>query len=50
MILKKSWLSHFGVLELYGQVSKKKYAQKEPPTQIETQNTENQITIVPSTT
>ena len=42
MILKKGWLSDLKILKICEQVNREEYIQQEPPTQIETQNIDNQ--------
>ena len=41
MILRKSWLSDFQMLDICGQIICEEYAQGKPSTRTETQNTEN---------
>ena len=49
MVLKKGWFSVIEILEIGGHVSCEEYEQ-EPPTRIQTQNTENQNTTDSKTT
>ena len=44
MILKKFCFSDLEILEIYGHVSHEEYTQ-EPSTQVETHNTENNMTL-----